>query len=306
MRDLLHRNRTAPAAATIVAALLALPAFAADSGTAAPDFSGPWGRNAFNFEPMPSGPRPLVNLARVPSGTNDPGKLVGDYHNPILKPDAAEIVRRNGEISIAGRGYPDPSNQCRPYAPPFTFAMQLGVEMLQKKDGITMVYNQDDQVRHVRLNAQHPRKVVPSAMGDSVAHYEGDTLVIDTIGIKTGPFTMVDRWGTPHSEALHVIERYRLIDGAEAKEAQDKYEKYDGRVGGVPGAMALEPDTKIKGLQLEVTVEDPNVFTTPWSAFVTYRRLKAEWQEQVCAEGLTTSYYDGMNVGLPKADKPDF
>jgi hypothetical protein len=158
----------------------------------------------------------------------------------------------------------------------------------------------------VRLNSQHPVKVVPSSMGDSVGHYEGDTLVIDTIGIETGPYTMVDRWGTPHSDALHVIERYRLIDGAMAKEAQDKYEKYDGRVGGAAGAMAIDPDTNLKGLQLEVTVEDPNVFTTPWTAHVTYRRLKTDWQEQICAEGNVSEFYAGMNVGLPKAGKPDF
>ena len=48
--------------------------------------------------------------------------------------------------------------------------------------------------------------------GDSVGHYEGDTLVIDTVGIKIGPFAMVDMYGTPYSEALHVVERYQLLD----------------------------------------------------------------------------------------------
>ena len=144
-------------------------------------------------------------------------------------------------------------------------------------------------------------------MGDSVGHYEGDTLVVDTVGIATGPYTMVDRFGTPHSEALHVIERYRLIDGAAAKDAQDRYEKVDGRLGGVPGIMNLDPDTARKGLQVHVTVEDPNVFTTPWSADVTYRRINpsVRWQEQVCAEN-PNEYYAGRWVGLPKADRPDF
>ena len=45
-----------------------------------------------------------------------------------------------------------------------------------------------------------------SWFGDSVGHYEGDTLVIDTVGIKTGPFTMVGQFGTPHTPALHVID----------------------------------------------------------------------------------------------------
>ena len=52
------------------------------------------------------------------------------------------------------------------------------------------------------------RPVTPAWYGDSVGHYEGDTLVIDTVGIKVGPFAMVDMYGTPHSAALHVVERY--------------------------------------------------------------------------------------------------
>ena len=117
---------------------------------------------------------------------------------------------------------------------------------------------------------------------------------------------MVDRYGSPVTEALHVVERYRLIDGAAAKEAQDRYEKVDGRLGGVPGAMILDPDTTIKGLQVYVTVEDPNVFTTPWSGTVTYRRMSpSTWLEQVCAEN-PNEYYAGRWIGLPKADRPDF
>ena len=243
----------------------------------------------------------------MPNGASNIGQLVGDYRNPILKPEIAQIVKQKGEISLSGHTYPDSSNQCRPYNPPFTLAMQLGLEMLQKKDGITITYNQDDQVRRVRLNASHPANVKPSPMGDSVGHYEGDTLVVDTVGIKPGPYAMVDRYGSPVTDALHVVERYRLIDGAAAKEAQDRYEKVDGRLGGQMGAMILDPDTTIKGLQVYVTVEDPNVFTTPWSATVTYRRMSPSvpWLEQVCAEN-PNEYYAGRWVGLPRAEKPDF
>jgi hypothetical protein len=292
--------------AGVSAVLIAYPALADDESNT-PDFSGRWGRNAFNFEAKPEGPKPLYNLKRMPDGTNDPGQLVGDYQNPILKPEPAEIVRKNGLLASAGLGYPDPSNQCRPYAPPFTHAMELGLEMLKKKDGFTIIYSQDDQVRRIRMNSEHPVNVKPSAMGDSVGHWEGDTLVVDTIGISHGPFTMVDRWGTPHSDALHIVERYRLIDGAQAKAAQDRHEKADGRVGGAAGAMAIDPDMNLKGLQVEVTVEDPNVFTTPWTANVTYRKMnpRALWAEQVCAEN-PTEYYKNQWIGLPKADKPDF
>jgi hypothetical protein len=246
-----------------------------------------------------------MNLSRMPDGTSNIGQLVGDFHNPILKPETAEIVRKKGEISKSGHAYPDASNQCRPYNPPFTLAMQLGIELLQRKDGVTILYDQDDQVRHVRLNAAHPAKVTPSPMGDSIGHYEGDTLVVDTIGIKPGPYAMVDRYGSPVTESLHVVERFRLIDGAAAKEAQERYEKFEGRLNAQP--RLLDPDLTKKGLQVFVTVEDPNVFTAPWSGYVTYRRFAPEmsWLEQVCAEN-PNEYYKDRWVGLPKSERPDF
>jgi hypothetical protein len=291
-------------AGAVLSSMLALPALA-DDGAATPDFSGRWGRNAFNFEPLPNGPQPVMNLARLPDGTSNIGQLVGDYKNPILKPETAEIIKKKGEISISGHAYPDPSNQCRPYNPPFTLAMELGLEMLQKKDSVTLLYDQDDQVRRVRLNASHPAKVTPSPMGDSIGHYEGDTLVVDTIGIKPDRYAMVDRYGSPVTDALHVVERYRLIDGATAKEAQERYEKLDGRLNANP--RLIDPDIAKKGLQITVTVEDPKVFTTPWSGTVTYRQMSPSmrWQEQVCAEN-PTEYYKDRWIALPKAEKPDF
>src|SRR5258706_10432333 len=270
----------------------------------APDFTGVWWRNAMDPELPPSGPIPLVNLLRkendrTPNGGGDPIPLVGDYNNPILKPGAVEAVKKAGELSKGGRINPDPSNQCAPYNPPYIFTIQLGVQMIQLKNEIVMLYPQDDQVRRVRMNSAHPRKVTPSAMGDSIGHYEGDTLVIDTIGVELGPVTMVDRYGTPQSEAMHLVERYRLIDGAEAKGAMERHQRRAGFAGAAPF------DPNYKGLQLQYTVEDPNVFTTPWFAFITYRRTMQPWAEQACA-GNIVEYWPGMNIGVPKAAKPDF
>jgi hypothetical protein len=213
-------------------------------------------------------------------------------------------VKKAGALSAGGRINPDPSNQCATYSPPYIFTIQLGVQLLQRGDEITMLYPQDDQVRRVRMNAAHPAAVIPSAMGDSVGHYEGDTLVIDTVGIKLGRVTMVDRYGTPQSAQLHLVERYRLIDVAAAKAAMDRHEKRAGRVGGPPGAIPMDPNYG-RGLQLVYTVEDPGVFTMPWSAQVTYRRTTLPWTEQICAENIV-EYWPGMNIGVPKAEKPDF
>ena len=285
------------------AALIHWPAVGAETAPI-PDFSGMWGRNSFDHEALPSGPAPLANLKRVKDGSSDPDQLVGDYTNPILKPGAAEKVRQMGEISKKGLDYRDPSNQCAPYSPPFTFAMQLGLQMLQGKNEITMLYPQDDQVRRVHLNGAHPQNLVPSAMGDSIGHYEGDTLVVDTVGIKVLPTTVADRFGTPQTEAMHIVERYRLIDVAQARAAQAQHEKIAGRLGGAPGAMPVDPNYA-KGLQLQFTVEDPNVFTMPWTAQVTFQHTRTSWTEQVCAENFH-EFYSNKDTEIPQAEKPDF
>jgi hypothetical protein len=297
------------AIAAALAALAATPMMGADRAPL-PDFSGRWGRNAMDPEFMPSGPHPVSNLMREdgdtahPSLGGDPLPLVGDYNNPILKPMAAEAVRKAGMLSAGGRINPDPSNQCGAYSPPYAFTIQLGLEMLQNKDELLILYQQDDQVRHVRMNASHPKTVKPTPMGDSVGHWEGDTLVIDTVGVKIGPVSMVDRYGTPQSPALHLVERYRLIDIEQAKLDMDRHEKRAGRVGGPPGATPYDPKSD-KALQLEYTVEDPEVFNMPWSARVTYRRTALPWSEQICAENIV-EYWPGMNIGVPQAAKPDF
>jgi hypothetical protein len=65
--------------------------------------------------------------------------------------------------------------------------------------------------------------VALSSYGDSVGHYEGETLVIDTVGVRVDrPFAMIDMFGTPYASALHVVERYRLIDYKAAKQVQDR------------------------------------------------------------------------------------
>jgi hypothetical protein len=229
--------------------------------------------------------------------------LVGDYTNPILKPHAAEVVKKRGEISIDGVPYPTPSNQCWPGGVPFVL-WNIGMQMLQQPDKITILYSNDHEVRHVRMNQSHPTPVTPSWYGDSVGHYEGDTLVIDTVGVKIGPLSMVDMYGTPHSPALHVVERYRLLDYEDAKAAEERGQREIWRIQGSDPGFARNPDYKGKGLQLEFTVEDDGVFTKPWSAAISYRRPLGEWPEMVCAD--TTHEFLARDLRLPAADKPDF
>jgi hypothetical protein len=125
-----------------------------------------------------------------------------------------------------------------------------------------------------------------------VGHYESDTLVIDTMGIKVGPFAMLDWYGTPHTEALHVVERYRLINYEAAKESEERGAREDLYLPASATGLVRNPDDKGKGLQLEFTVEDEGVFTMPWTAIITYRRPLGEWPEVVCAEN-PHEYYAG-------------
>ena len=275
--------------------------------TAIPDFSGVWDHPGLpGFEPLATGPTSLTNRSRR-NGVSNALQLVGDYTNPILKPEAAEIVKKFGEMSLSHFGYPTPRNQCWPGGLPFEFTNN-GMMMLQKPEEILILYRLDHQVRHVRLNQSHPVRITPSWFGDSVGHYEGDTLVVDTVGIKIGPFAMVDWFGTPHTPALHVVERYRLLDYQAAKEGLDRNAKENA----IP-EFRVNPNDTGKHLQLRFTVEDEGVFTTPWSATITYGRVRAvpgvsevsEWEEDVCAEN-PHKYGTEKDAAIPTADKPDF
>ena len=279
------------------------PASGAHTAAAIPDFSGTWAYQfCCGFQPPLSGPGPVANRSRR-NDASDRYQYVGDYTNPILKPAAAEVVKRHGELESGGVPLPTPRNHCWPEGVPFIFS-NFGMQILQQPDKLTILYDHDHQVRHVRLNQPHPAQVTPSWYGDSVGHYDGDTLVIDTIGIKIGPVSMIDWYGTPYTNALHVVELYRLIDNEAAKEAEERGVRVVGRVGGGNG-LELDPNYRDEALQLQFTVEDEGVFTMPWSATITRRRSSSEWPEFVCVEN-PHGYFPGKHAAVPTADKPDF
>lgn len=300
------------AAGFFSAALCIGPAFCAEDTASLPDLSGLWGRNMTNLELPLSGPGPIMNLSKRADGTMDNNVPVGDYTDPILTAKAARILKERGELSLSGAAFLTPHNKCWLEPPPFALAIQFGVQLLQYEDGVVLNYLLSHLVRRVRIDAPHPADLEPTWQGDSVGHYEGDTLVVDTVGIKVGPFSMVDRNGTPHSEALHVVERYRLIGGREAREAVLRHERlYNSDPEahadidrGTYGRGPIDPDTGLNGLQVELIVEDQGAFTAPWSALVTYRPLTGDWPEAVCAENPRDISGSGMSV--PVADRFDF
>lgn len=252
--------------------LLLAGAFAAQGAAAAeiavPDFSGLWAHPFLTgMEPPASGPGPVRNTARRPDGVANFQQLIGDHTNPILKPAAAAAVKQHADATRTGGWYPTPSNQCWPSGVPYIF-WDFSVLFLQQKDQIVLSYRQGGEVRRIRMNASHPARVAPSYYGDSVGHFEGDTLVIDTIGLNGK--NPVDRFGTPHTSKLHVVERWRLVEQG-------------------------------LSLRVDVTVEDPDAFFQPWKTYQVYRRNNKPLEVEICAENnLQFDYH------MPVAGKPDF
>lgn len=116
---------------------------------------------------------------------------------------------------------------------------------------------------------------------------------------------MVDIYGTPHSEALHLVERYRLIDAQPAMAELKQLERQNRLVVGGTVAGITDPNDKTPALQVQFTVEDTNVFTMPWSATVTYLKDTAPWLEVPCGENNGFSF--GLDPGgFPHSDRPDF
>jgi hypothetical protein len=113
---------------------------------------------------------------------------------------------------------------------------------------------------------------------------------------------MVDWYGTPHTEGLHVVERYRMVDYAAAKDGFERDAKQHNVPDGMPVANAQG-----KYLQLQFTVDDNAVFTTPWTATMTYRsggNSAMDWVEQACAENIV--WYPGKDADVPQSTKRDF
>jgi hypothetical protein len=284
-----------------------------------PNFSGTWTHPAFPwFEPPASGPGPITNLSRwngqgpagpggslaLPAGKvgiSNYDQLVGDYNSPILQPWAAQVVKKAGEMALAGMSVPNPSNQCQPSPTPFIYKLQ-NMQMFQQPGRITILYGgYNNEVRQVRLNELHRSPLKPSWYGDSVGHYEADTLVIDTVGIKTDrKYAMIDLFGTPYTDKLHIVERYRLRDYDDVKDAIERNNKENWLFQG--DVWSRHRGSKF--LQVHLTIEDEGVFTTPWTATLTYAPTD-RIAEGVCSEN-RMEYYNNKEADVPRAERPDF
>jgi hypothetical protein len=267
--------------------LVAWPDYLPAQTQSLPDLSGPWTRKwetASLYDSPKSGPGPVVMDPARPHhghivGVNgqpdqEATPWIADYSNPILKPEARAVVKRISDEESAGHSHIENQTVCKPMGVPEILNLRDHMQMLQAPSGkeITLIYSRDSQVRHVYMNVEHSKNPPKTWYGESVGHVEGDTLVIDTIGLNDK--TETDRFGTPHSDQIHVVERYRLSD--------DK-----------------------KTLEVRFAVEDPKFFTTIWSGIADYRRDGRPVLETICAENPTSSE-SGSAPAIPIALKSDF
>jgi hypothetical protein len=245
-------------AAVLAIGLLPSAGFA-QSAAQIPNLSGFWQHGPLDeLEPLPWQPAPV----RHRDGPLDRGNVhvlfLGDHTNPNLKPWAAEIVKKIADDTVATDARGDvvitnnPQETCRPSGTPSSIILPGPMQILQDPNWVIIMHQRDHQVRRARITKQHTPNLKRSPYGESIADYDGDTLVIDTIGMTDKH--PIDMFGTPHTEALHVIERYRLINNGQQ-------------------------------LEVGITIEDPNTFYRPFNTRMVYNRSNVTGLvEEICAE----------------------
>jgi hypothetical protein len=211
-----------------------------------------------------------------------PGRQVtlamGNYADPILKPWAADAMRQSNEEVLTGkRGMPFlATSRCYPGSVPGQLLWTTEPFFFfpdPKANVIYMFWERDSLVRRIYLADQHSEQVKPSWFGESIGRYEGNELVVDTVGLKSG-LSYLDMYRTPHSEKLHVTERYKLSG--------------DG-----------------KFLEVLVKIEDPDAFNEPMYMTTRWRKQDRPWREFICAENNGDRFSHNL-FPLPEAKTPDF
>jgi hypothetical protein len=218
--------------------------------------------------PAPASPPPVVRLGgniranppkgpvpRLADGKPDMsgvwlgGGAVGDIATALAKGETLPLLPETRKIMEAQQAKDDPQANCLPLPPPR--ATPYPWRMVVTPTHVFFLYEMYNYRQVFMDGRKHPEDLDPSWYGHSIGHWEGDTIVIDTVGFNDK--TWFDNHGNRHSDKLHVIERYTRTD---------------------LGTMAVE-----------VTVDDPGAYSTPFKAIFTARLMPGEeLMEYVCQE----------------------
>src|SRR5579864_3456728 len=242
-----------------------------------PDFSSNnmgWAAASFDFIPPTDGsPGPVKNDPKFHFCRNGQGCTVmprmADPHSSILQPWAQAAVNKWNDDIQKGKQAFAAQSRCWPGGVPniLTYTAEP-TYFLQTPSEVTIVYERGPNIRHVYMNVPHSENPAPSWLGESVGHYEGNTLVIDTIGLNDRTF--VDNYRTPHTTQLHVVERYTIA-----------------------------PDRK--SMTAAISVEDPGTFTSKWNAsqrYILHNQAISD-AENVCAENNDSNYFHEDEIPIP-------
>ncbi|MGA3157273.1 MAG: hypothetical protein ABSE43_06855 [Steroidobacteraceae bacterium] len=184
-----------------------------------------------------------------------------DGSEPPLKPEALRTYRaRAGQLTANNRAF-DSTLQCKPMGEPRTAYDPAGgpFEILVNKAVVAFAYTWNRMIRFAYISSAPPDPIGPTYYGTATAHWQGKSLIVDSQDFHDQ--TLLDAAGMPHSEQLKLTERYTLLKGG-------------------------------RELQEILRFDDPAVFTRPWQATVTYRRLpEARILEDVCIERLGITSY---------------
>jgi hypothetical protein len=192
---------------------------------------------------------------------------------PPLLPAAEALVEKRIVASQQGRPFANTLTQCLPGGVPLmTFGAPYPVQILETPGQVTMLFEEQNHFRLIFLNGQHPQDPDPTFMGHSIGRWEGNTLVVDTIGLTDR--TTIDQVGMPHSEELHVIERFRRVDATT--------------------------------LEIIVTLDDPKTFSKPWDARALYKLAPAGTAvgEYICENNRNSADEEGLTTFEQPASAP--
>ena len=230
--------------------------------------------------PVPGSPKPIGQdpahryISNDESGVTgqQPTQRISDIGNPNLKQWAKDVMKKDNDEVLAGKFAFTARSSCKAAGVPgFDLLLGGALFIVQSPREVTMIFSGNAETRHILLDAPHTANPKPSWYGESVGHYEGDTLVVDTVGFNDKTF--LDNYRTPHTGKLHVTERWRMIENG-------------------------------KKLEILITIDDPGTFNQSFQALRQYNRVNRTLSEDICSENNVNPF--GIDYGTPVAEKPDF
>lgn len=232
-----------------------------------------------DFTSPAAGPGPVTEDPFHPFVNNEVSRVTGkqptfrvaNTDNPNLKPWVVEELKKANAKALSGAAAYSREARCWDTGVPAFHLNPGNMYIIQTPKQVWLFLA--GRVRRIYLDVPHSANPKPSWYGESVGKYEGDTLVVDTIGFNDKTF--VDSYRTPHTTQLHVVERFKLINGGDT-------------------------------LEVAFRVEDPGAFNAPWTGTRNRQRLRrGPIDENICAED-TANFFNHDIEPLPTAERPDF